>query len=188
MSSTHRASTATPLAVENTSFRSIAFKSFENPNGWDVLPTGISYLCWGDEVCSSTQRPCKEGFAYSSKALRLSKWIKIFPLMDIRKMSSSFRKDEAYCLKQSSYQKLGIEPMCSGHKRCLAELSRDVVGDAAAVRAANTGEDEDDISDDGSSVHSYESECRFYKLRQENKRLRKENNELKKHLLDSQRT
>ena len=73
-----------------------------------------------------------------------------------------------------------------------------------AVRAADTGvviEDfDDDISDDGSSVHSYESECRFYTLRQkykrareetagsqrEIKRLRKEIYKLKKRLLDSQ--
>ena len=42
----------------------------------------------------------------------------------------------------------------------------------------------DDISDDGSSIHSHESDCRFYKLQQENQRLREENDELKKRLLD----
>jgi len=200
--------TATPVCSEkekktnNITFRSIGFTSYVNPDGWDVLPTGISFICWGDEVCPITQRSFKKGFAHSSNPLRFSGWNKIFPDMNIHKMSCSFRKDEAYCLKQSSYQKLGIEPMGSGHKRCLAELSRDVAGDAVAVHAADTGavvEDfDDDISDDGSSVHSYESECRFYTLRQkykrareetarsqhEIKRLREENDNLKKRSLD----
>jgi len=176
--------TATPVCSEkekktnNITFRSIGFTSYVNPDGWDVLPTGISFICWGDEVCPITQRSFKKGFAHSSNPLRFSGWNKIFPDMNIHKMSCSFRKDEAYCLKQSSYQKLGIEPMGSGHKRCLAELSRDVARNAVAVRAADTcvvAEDfDDDISDDGSSVHSYESECRFYTLRQKYKRSREE--------------
>jgi len=118
---------ATKSACYNKPFRSICFTSFVNPEGWLELPKGITFLCWGDEVCPKTGREHKQGFAYSARAMRMSAWIKTFPKAHVERMFGTLKDNEVYCSKGGSYHTLGVEPMANGHKRCLEELVGDVI-------------------------------------------------------------
>lgn len=114
-------------------YRAMVLTSYVTPDGWSELPKGLQYFCYGDEICPTTQRPHKQGFAYSTNAMRFPAWQKIFPRIRLAPMLGSFAQNEVYCSKKGSYHVFGVEPMLPSHKRSLEELVGDV-SDAADLQ------------------------------------------------------
>jgi hypothetical protein len=93
---------------------------------YTVLPPGVQFVAWGLETCPSTGRLHNQAWAYGINRSE-SAWAKAFfnkPLWGkVELMRGTFASNETYCSKSGQYQKLGVEPMGDGQKRCLMDYT-----------------------------------------------------------------
>lgn len=110
---------------KNATFRGATITHFGEP--WTALPDKLDYIAFALETCPTTGRAHYQTWAYSTQAMRLSAWKKIFPGDHIEQMRGNFEQNDAYCSKQSELTTFGTRPMGNGKRRDLSVFCQRVI-------------------------------------------------------------
>lgn len=103
-------------------FRLVCFTEYDMERNMEDLASHFQYLCYGKEVCPTTQKDHYQGFAYVDKAQRFSWFKKVFGKTHFAQCRGSLEQNEDYCSKEGKYTEIGVKPMGSGKKRILLEI------------------------------------------------------------------
>lgn len=131
--------TNVPETKSQTKFRACTF-TFYGQDEILELPDGVSYLCYGKEICPTTGKKHLQGFAYAPTQKRWTAWKKIFGTNHFeqaqaengptqKELAGEFAKPYTaigYCMKDGDFHELGERPMANGKKRTLQALCESV--------------------------------------------------------------
>lgn len=99
----------------------------------DTTSSGVTYICFGKEVCTSTQRPHLQGYIELSKPITMAG---LKTLLNSKTVHLETRKDTAkdaivYCQKEGSFYEAGSKK--SQGKRKDIEVARDIVNQGGGM-------------------------------------------------------
>lgn len=102
--------------------RSVTLTIYDQVPNFDEISDKVKYFAYGDEVCPTTGRAHKQGFAYAHKPMRFTTWKSLFPTAHIEEMRGNLRQNIDYCSKESTLIEHGEKPMENGKKRSFQEF------------------------------------------------------------------
>lgn len=106
-----------PATSKNATFRLACFTIFDMEFKWSRLQAHLQYYAYGKEKCPTTGKEHYQCFGYSSKAQRMSWWIRLVEPSHVERCLGTLEDNEKYCSKSGDYTEWGLKPMGNGLKR-----------------------------------------------------------------------